>query len=698
MTGDGRWLPAAAALLLAAGLGLALHRATRRLAEAERARRETARQLDRRISEIFSLQEISYILSSSLDPERIAGQVADFATRYLRADGALVALAEPAAGAVSVRAAEGILGPLAGTALDAAAAPEVFRALAGERIEVGTGAADRPIVLGGIGVRTMAAAPLRAQGEALGALLVVKAAPLPFTTEDLWLLSTVTTQAAVVLANSRFVGLVRRAKEEWETTFDALTTGIAVVGPDDRIQRANRALATLARLGDAPATGAEGRGLFPAAAASVDRLLAAARAGEMPAPLLAAVDGGGRTLRFTAAPLHEGEPGGVVLLVEDVTDQQAMETQLIQSEKLAAIGQLVSGVAHELNNPLTSIAGLSEFLLARGHLPEADRGHLQVMHAQAERAGRIVRTLLTFARRGAPERQAVDLNAVVTRTAVLVHHELTLRGITLEEHLSAAPVTVLADPHELQQVLLNLVTNSIHALGAPGAATAPRIELTTCRTASGDAELRVRDNGPGVGPDHRHLLFTPFFSTKEPGQGTGLGLSLSYGIVKSHGGRLAYRAPSGGGAEFVATLPAWTPSPDAAAPAPDAEPPPPAGRAPSQLLLVDDDPATHRIVTAIVAGLGLGVTWARTADEGLALAAGRDFSLVVADGRAARADGTPFAEALASARPELIHRLIVGTDQPGTSPPPAVAGAVVPTLAKPFTPRDLRDLIAARLA
>src|ERR1700747_251413 len=229
-----------------------------------------------------------------------------------------------------------------------------------------------------------------------------------------------------------------------------------------------------------------------------------------------------------------------------------MEAQLIQSEKLAAVGQLVSGVAHELNNPLTSIAGLSEFLLEQKELGAKDRGHLRVMHEQPDRAGRIVRNLLTFARKGPAEQAPVDLNDVIQRTLLLMSYDLTLKDIAVEEDLGTLP-PVLGDRHALQQVLLNLLNNAAQAV-ADNPPERPRlIRLVTWF--DDRVRMKVPDSGAGIADDVLPQLFTPFFTTKEPGQGTGLGLSITYSIVEAHGGRIAVDRPIEGGAAFLVDLP-----------------------------------------------------------------------------------------------------------------------------------------------
>jgi two-component system, NtrC family, sensor kinase len=536
-------------------------------------------------------------------------------------------------------------------------------------------------------------APLRSQGVTMGALAVADRQGGPFTTEDLWLLSTVATNASVVLANSRLYEIVRRSKEEWETTFNALAEGIAVVGPGDAVLRANRALAALAETTEAELIGRSFSEALAGTSEVVSQLIQAAQRGERTAPVVARLEGSGRVLRLTAAPLAErAGPGPVVMLVEDVTEQRIMEAQLIQNDKMASIGQLVSGVAHELNNPLTSIAGLTELLLERELHPDFPREHLRVIHDQAERAGRIVSNLLTFARKGVPEKAPVDLNDVAARTSLLIVYELQLHGIDLEQALDPSPVVVLGDRYELQQVLLNLITNAVQAVSSLPAGRPRKIVVATSRSER-QAVLRVRDTGPGVAPQNASSLFTPFFTTKAPGHGTGLGLSLSYGLVKSHGGELSYDPPLEGGAEFRVVLPLH----DAPAETAELEPAPAGPQESRRVLVVDADPGVHRLVNALLSPEGMEVESVRTGEQGLRLAADRAYDLIIADARMTAGASELFVHALVAACPEAVDRLVL-TYSDQTEPPDPLPDHPVLRARKPFNLRDLRALASQVLA
>lgn len=649
------------------------------LAEARLERDDFARRLDRRINEIFSLQELSYILSESLQMERIVEQVARFTTRFLEAEGTLVVLASEDHPELRIAAAEGSLVGLRGRLIPPDQGGIVTEAIGRERIELADGPPPGIELISGVRAARAAVAPLRAHGMTLGALAVAARADRPFSTQDLWLISTVAMQAAVVLTNSRFFGLLRQGKEEWETTFDALSEGIALVDVGGRVTRANRALSGLASV---PLASLVGREFIPTlftSSEAAEAVIEGARRGEARPPVLIQSPRLNRTLRLTAAPLPaDAGAASVVVMVEDVTEQRALEAQLIQNDKMAAVGQLVSGVAHELNNPLTSIAGLSELLLEQQRLPDDAREHVRVIHEQADRAGRIVANLLTFARKGAPEKAQVDLDDVAQRTTMLIQAELRLRGIELERR-RGEPAVVRGDRYEFQQVLLNLLTNAVHALEAQPAGAPRRVIVETGRE-DHEAVVRVSDSGPGISPALVGQIFTPFFTTKEPGQGTGLGLSISYGIIESHGGHLSYESAEGGGSVFTIRLPLSEGA--AAAPA-----------TPLRVLLADADVAVHRVVTALLASDGMVVQTARTGAEALTLAQGERYDLALLDPNLAGPSG-PILGPLLALQPALGTRLVLLTDHPDLLDP---AMARFPRLAKPIRPREARAALRVLL-
>jgi two-component system NtrC family sensor kinase len=678
-------------LLLALAGWAAFWRERVRRARADDDRRRATDELNRRLSELFSLQELSYILSESLHLDRIIDQVVKYAVRFLDARGALVALQGDGGAPIHVAAADGTLTALKGEAIREDDAGLIARSMGRERFELVRDSSGGPTVLMRDLVASSAASvPLRAHGVVVGTLVVTDPRGGAFAPEDIRLLSTVATHAAVVIANARFFEMVRRAKEQWETAFDALSEGIAVVDEEGRVRRANRSLAEL--LGG-PLPKLIGQHLCHALlgeSMALMELLEQARRGERPPPFVAHSESLGRTVRVNAARIASATPEqSVVVLVEDVTDQQQMESQLIQSEKLAAVGQLVSGVAHELNNPLTSITGLSEFLLEQKELAQRDRGHLKVIHEQAERAGRIVRNLLTFARKGPAERVHVDLNEVLQRTLMLMSYDLRLKDIEIVKQLAAGVPDVLGDRHALQQVVLNLLTNAAQAVAdnPPGR---PR-KITVRSWFDTLVHVRVADSGPGIPDAARAQLFTPFFTTKEPGQGTGLGLSISYSIVEAHGGHLVLEQEESGASFRFDLHPAPIGRPE---PEPDAEPAAQARKPEGKrtILLVDDDRAIRRVVEALFGREGHQVEVARDGAHALTLVQQQSFDLIIADGRVAgRGGGRLFVEELLEHHPALKDRTLVATGDVRPTTEQALERLGLRYVRKPFNLRDLRD-------
>jgi len=458
------------------------------------------------------------------------------------------------------------------------------------------------------------------------------------------------------------------------------------VDRDGVIRRANNAMRQLAG-GDAPPLVGQhlGTALF-AEPAGVAEIVAAARAGRRTGGIVRR-SAKGRILRVSASPLaNPGPEAAAVIVVEDVTEQKALEGQLLQSEKLASVGTMVSGVAHELNNPLTSIAGLSEFLLEQGKTDDASREHLRVINDQAERASRIVRNLLSFARKSPAELVPLDLADVAQRTVQLMGYELRRNGITVNTALGDSLPPVMGNRDQLQQVMLNLLTNASYAVSACPEGDARHIDVSVALV--GDkVVLRVTDSGVGIKAEAMAQIFDPFFTTKPPGEGTGLGLFLSFGIADSHGGSLSAES-SGRGATFTLALPAARGAFPAAA-TPQAAARHAAGR-PRRILVVDDDPAVRRLVSVLFAHDGHTVDQAADGHDGLRQALAGHYDLVIGDRRAA-VGAEPFLTALLRARPAWRPRIILAATERASGS--AGAGATetdVKLLRKPFNLRDLR--------
>ncbi len=264
-------------------------------------------------------------------------------------------------------------------------------------------------------------------------------------------------------------------------------------------------------------------------------------------------DGSWRTMLGMASPLldAEGKPAGVIVSVRDVTMEKKLEQQVIQSERLAAMGQMIGGFAHELNNPLTSILGMAE-LLQDGDASEAIRKQIVILHKEARRAAEIVQNLQFFARPPLPGRSQVDLNELVQRTVQVQAYPLRKSNITVDFLPDPAIPAIMADPNQLMQVFLNLLLNAEQAIRESR-------EKGTIRVRIGRKPDSVwivfQDNGPGIAPENLAHIFDPFFTTKRPGRGTGLGLSICKTVLREHGGNIEAATASDGGAVFTITLP-----------------------------------------------------------------------------------------------------------------------------------------------
>jgi two-component system NtrC family sensor kinase len=247
-----------------------------------------------------------------------------------------------------------------------------------------------------------------------------------------------------------------------------------------------------------------------------------------------------------------GNITSLVVVMTDITDAATLQSKLMHAEKMAAVGQLVSGVAHEVNNPLTAILGFADLLMENDDVPESARKDLRVILQEAQRTKQIVQNLLSFARQMPPQRKPVQVNSILRRTVQLRAYDFHSHGVTVIERLEQELPNVIGDSHQLQQVFLNILNNAYDAVRETGRPA--RIELMTAGMGN-VVEVSFRDNGHGITQADR--IFDPFFTTKEVGKGTGLGLSICYGIVREHGGEiLCHNNVGDEGATFIVRLPA----------------------------------------------------------------------------------------------------------------------------------------------
>jgi two-component system cell cycle sensor histidine kinase/response regulator CckA len=383
-------------------------------------------------------------------------------------------------------------------------------------------------------------------------------------------------------------------------------------------------------------------------------------------------------------------------LVRDVSERKKLDDetrdiyhQLLQAEKMAALGQTVSGVAHELNNPLATILSWAERLSQRTTLDEPVRRGLEAILSESERAARIVRNLLTFARKRQTTRAMVDVNQVVRETLALRAYEQRLTNITVVDALAAGLPNVFADGHQVQQVLLNLIINAEQAmLSASGRGI---LVVRTWHDAEQESVvLEINDDGPGIPDDLQPKIFDPFFTTKEVGQGTGLGLTVAYAIVQEHGGRIRLESRPNAGASFYVEMPVTgVKLPPIRATRARLEAPADAV-AGASILVVEDEAKLASAVVDALQDAGYLVDHAPDGQEALARVRAQPFDLVICDLKMPRLDGKAFYRMLSAASPGLSKRVIFVTgDVAGTDAERFLKESGCRWLEKPFRLRDL---------
>ena len=406
-------------------------------------------------------------------------------------------------------------------------------------------------------------------------------------------------------------------------------------------------------------------------------------------------DGGITPTEADGAPISFEGRAAYQFFLRELTERARLEHQLRQAEKLSALGQMISGVAHELNNPLAVIKGYMELILRRDELGKQTRADLEKVAHESNRAAKLVSNFLSFAREQPLHRATVDLNELARRVAELRKLELQTLRVDLRLDLDPQLPTTLADQDQIQQVMVNLLNNALHALTET---PRPGRLLISTRRKENLIQILVEDNGPGVPPEVLPYIFEPFFTTKDVGKGTGLGLSIAHSILADHGGRIFHQPSTLGGACFIMELPVVSPGvePQPAAPATPLPAPAEAPQGqPAQILVLDDERAIAELLGEMLGLLGYSTMLCHSAPDALELVERHAFDLIISDFRMPKMNGQEFYELAVEKKPELARRVVFLTgDVVNEETQAFLQSTGNPHLSKPFQLARVEQTVA----
>jgi len=648
-------------------------------------------------------------ISLELDPARVRDRFIEAVVDIVSADGGALALMTGAGplgllaggGSVRVGAAIGISASLAGREIPLAASGLGRAIRSGRPWTVVDAAAEEGLLYEPPGtsmvVRGILVVPISRRRERIGAVAVTSSTPRVFTPVEIERVEAMADLLTMTLSNAELVESLRQAEWRFRTLFRAAPDVVLTVLQSGRVREANDAVRDVAGIDPVHLVGR----MLADIVVPDDRAVvtdALARAIEGTATRcevrVAREHSSPRVVAFAASRLPEADPPAALVIGRDVTAERDLRARLVETERLAAVGELVAGVAHEVNNPLSSISAFAQLLLRDPSLPAAHRDPIEVIKSETARASQVVKDLLAFARRSENRREALDLDTLVERTLRLRGFQLADAnvGVDLQLHRDLPPV--LADARQLQQVVLNLVTNAVQAMAPLGGGT---LRVVT-RPLPGSVVLEIGDTGLGIAEGARAHIFEPFFTTKREGEGTGLGLSVSYGIITAHGGSIGIAHTSERGTTMVVSLPA------ASDPAVDVSAararPPIAARSPLaglRILVVEDEPLLRAGLESFAALRGFTVVAASNGEAALEALEQTSVDAIVCDLRMPGMDGAALHEILRRDRPGLAARTVFVTgDVTGRV---ARGGAIArqPVLKKPFSLDRLEELLVAVL-
>ncbi len=684
------------ALIAAAGEQLGIGVQGLRLLSAEK----------RRAGELAVLNKVAGAVSASLEPHVIAERALDTILRLFPAGAGLVYLLDGETGDPALAAYRGLAAETAGQVMGRPPVGWSLKRGAAPAAQWGLFEAEASLL--GEGLKTFISVPLRGQQRTVGLLLAFARELRAFLPNEIELFQAVARQVGLALENAHLYHEAQRRLVDLEDLqrfneriLHTMQEGIFLTDANGRVSYATPRLAELCGYSVQELLGRDwgilARPEERGCAVESFGLLQSGRNTRCEFDLLRK-DGSLRHIAVGAVPLFEGQAfSGMLGVVTDLTEEAQLRRRLRQAEKLSAIGELVSGVAHELNNPLTVIRGYAQLLCGQNGSEAAER-ELRAISQHAERAARVVQGLLTFAREHPRIQETVDLNAVLQSVLDACEPQMAGAGIRVIPELAAGLPRVQGDHYQLQQVFVNILTNAEQAMAQAG--RGGEIRVRTSITGDGQLLVAIADNGPGIPAALADRIFDPFFTTRAEQQGTGLGLSICYGIVRAHNGRVWVESAEGQGATFYVMLPAFgrvrvaeepMPREREAQLAPTGRPNPAAG---SRVLVLEDEVEIATLVERFLEDIGCRVSVAHEGQAALDLAHEHQFDVVLTDLKMPGMSGRAFFAHLSRLNPEMAGRVVFVTGDvvsPETKRYLQETGR--PHLAKPFSLDDLERLV-----
>ncbi|HEY3164008.1 MAG TPA: PAS domain S-box protein [Candidatus Limnocylindrales bacterium] len=555
-----------------------------------------------------------------------------------------------------------------------------------------------------LGFRSTAAFAIRDDDRLVGVMMSVFRRPIEELDLDERTLESIGRVLDISFANGRLREVVAGSERRYRELFEASPDALVIQSSEGLVVDANTAAI---RLFGGDLVGRRATELVANPPPS-----APGETGSSSATLGRRLDGSTFPQEVELRPIEIGGQRQVLAIVHDLTERQRIQAELVQAQKMEAIGMLVAGVAHELNNPLASIVGFSHLLRTDPNLPADLRGQADLLVQESNRTRGIVQNLLDFARQRPPERVEVQLRPLLDSVLGLQAYVLSHNRVTVDVDLAPNLPRLLVDRSQIQQVLINLTLNAAQAISAEHRPGTIRIHARPVDGPGGGAvRIEIADTGPGIPSEIVNSLFVPFLTTKPPGAGAGLGLSVSFGIVASHGGTLRHERNADGGATFIIELPIGgaaaaesaaasrrgaeaaasdTAAPRAAAVAPDLGRPSDAVTAaaatrPQRVLVLDDEPSIRDLLGRLLSRTGRQPILVATGAEALDIVAGDPPDAILCDYRMAGMTGTEFHAAVMSVAPHLAgHFAFMSGDVLNPELREFAEARAIHLLAKPF--------------